>query len=77
MGNKPVKTVLIDIDEDDLEHPWYEVFIGEIINSKELIRCKDCEYYNKKYGVCTKKFMLLPVEKNDYCSDAKRKEGDE
>ena len=46
---------------------WYAPVIGQ-----ELIRCKDCKYYDdREWLKCP---MLEPTEKEDYCSRAERKE---
>lgn len=42
---------------------------------KELIRCKDCKYYDSEHEVCCVYISYrLAKDANDYCSDAERKE---
>lgn len=48
----------------------YASFYGEPIT--ELIRCKDCKYYDIPNEFCWK--MQIEREENDFCSRAKRRE---
>ena len=41
----------------------------------EVVRCKECRSYNKRYGECTRYGAHLG--ENGFCSSGKRKEGAE
>lgn len=50
-------------------------------DTEEVIRCKDCKYYNLEFGyncctytVCTYALSNYVRNENDYCSRAERKE---
>ena len=57
----------LDIDED-------ETFIGTIRKGEELIRCKDCAYYQKVNFVTWCILNKWYSAENDYCSRAERKD---
>ena len=45
-------------------------------NYEKVVRCKDCSHYTKPY--CTRFITaMIPVNENDYCSYAERKEAEE
>ena len=45
------------------------------VDAVEVIRCKDCRYYNEKYGWCDCYLLMhLDTSESDYCSKAERKE---
>jgi hypothetical protein len=41
------------------------------VDAVEVVRCKDCEYYNGEYKYCVNDIFAKP---NGYCSYGKRKE---
>lgn len=41
----------------------------------ELVRCKDCLYYEA--GYCTNGYQTTPRESHFYCGDAERKDSEE
>ena len=73
------KEYIVPIEEDQCA--WNEIFVGEIISGKELIRCKDCKYYGRldkrrfcRGYDCLQGRMASIVPDKDYCSRAERKE---
>ena len=62
---------IIPIGEDAQDYD--EMFIGVIRRQPELIRCKDCKWYefDEKLHCGLPHGVRL---KDDYCSDAERKE---
>ena len=40
----------------------------------ELIRCKDCKWFNDYEVACDPLTCLVPSNSNDYCSKGERKE---
>lgn len=60
-----------DVTEDD------DVLYGK--PAKELIRCKDCKYWQTNTQFCTRwsaPFATQHTSPNWYCADAERKDGD-
>ena len=48
-------------------------------NAPELIRCKDCKYWQTNTQFCTRwssPFATQHTSPNWYCADAERKDGD-
>ena len=41
------------------------------VDAVEVVRCKDCEYYNGEYKYCVNDIFVKP---NGYCSYGKRRE---
>lgn len=63
-----MREIIARFDEEDKSAFVYGQEIGEII------RCKDCKYYKKKYGVCNAYITFNPGKKDDdFCSMAERK----
>ena len=63
------------IDPEEIQ--WYE----EEPEIPELIRCKDCKFYHNPeigftMGDCTRRTSWYSVLENEYCSLARRKDGD-
>ena len=63
---------------DEVEPDGFERFEDEYAPEGELVRCKDCEYYNrfgsKNIGTCRN--IEIPnrtIEENWFCADGKRK----
>ena len=72
------KEYIVNVDE--YECPWGEKFNFEIINGQELIRCKDCRFYedpeHRRFQVCTRTSAVPAVEETDFCSKAERRKDD-
>ena len=70
-----MKEYIVAVDEDVMNYEEY--FVGYIRRQKELIRCKDCEWFGT-VG-CAVKIVGESDEpkENDYCSWAEPKEGEE
>jgi len=47
---------------------------GAYYSHEEIVRCKDCRYYNGEYKYCDNDIFVKP---NGYCSYGKRKEDDQ
>ena len=67
--------VSVDDDQKDFE----EIFIGNVRDGDELVRCKDCKHYTGKWCTkfSTKQFDIKDICKSDddFCSMAERKRG--
>lgn len=72
--------------EDDTQAVPVEVIKG--LAKLDIVRCKDCKFYYKFYGVnmapsvrslgyshyCCRQASVCPVRENDFCSRGARKE---
>ena len=59
--------------DDDL-NDGDELFVGNVRDGEQLIRCKDCKYWGTswyRYGCVNATPIMM---ENDYCSNAERKE---
>ena len=73
-----MKEYIVAVEDD--ERDFEEVFIGHIRKQTELIRCKDCIYYDGHY--CHNKWWgdgygsyTPPIKKEDgHCDWAERRE---
>lgn len=61
-----MKEYIVPVAESDKD--FEDVYVADIRNHKELIRCDECKFYS----TCLIR-ISLPVG-NDYCGNAKRKE---
>lgn len=58
--------------------PALVVFAKEIRKMPEIVRCKDCKWYGRKYPwndhymECS--YLEAPMDDNDYCSWGERRE---
>lgn len=71
-----MKEYIVPVDEDDAD--FDEMFIGNIRDEKELIRCKDCKYSVDEYddGECYcnyTKCLQYVKDWNHYCAWAEQK----
>ena len=65
---------ICEIEKEDMYFQRY----GEL--KQRLVRCKDCIYYHKpeigfSTGDCTYRTAWYPVDKEEFCSLAKPKDG--
>ena len=63
---------IISLDDDLKDSD--ELFVGNVRDGEQLIRCKDCKYWGAdcyRYGC---KYATGVMFENDYCSRAERKE---
>lgn len=65
---------IVSID-DDLKD-FDEMFVGNVRDGDELIRCKDCAYYRLEIDMCDEPHSTAHniVHEDDYCSRAERRE---
>ena len=63
---------IISLD-DDLKD-FDELFVGNVRDGDELIRCKDCMWRDKKTANCERFRKGWYVQALSYCSWAERKE---
>ena len=63
-----MKEFIVPVHEDAKDYA--ELFVGNVRQQSELIRCKDCAWHTKKH--CAN-FGLIGFDDNDYCSYAERK----
>lgn len=72
------------VGEEPMECPGFEsnecFVLKESLRKRyemydQVIRCKDCKYYDSEHEVCCVYISYrLAKDANDYCSDAERKE---
>ena len=82
-----MKEYIVSVQDD--ERDFEELFIAHIRKQTELIRCKDCKYYEAaelnydgtpdkrcKPSICANGWYEYAVERdpNWFCADAERKE---
>lgn len=64
------------VEVDDTDRFYAFAFVGQIRGTcKQLVRCRDCEHYDKEHEVCCV-YLSYRLAKNEdgFCSDAERKE---
>lgn len=63
---KQTKTVLVAQDA-------FDELIKEASAQPDIIRCKDCIFYDYDMGECDHKFGLMVANENSFCSLAERR----
>lgn len=66
---------IISLDDDLKDYD--ELFVGNVRDGDELIRCKDCKYWKTNTQFCSVFSGLCTVQRmppDGYCSEADRKE---
>ena len=55
--------------------PALVVFAKEIRRMPEIVRCKDCKWYKRKYGnIYECSYLEAPMDDDDFCSWGERRE---
>lgn len=64
-----------DVDLEKTNNVWFHTKHNKEVEFVKVIRCKDCKYYNEKYGWCDCYLLMhLDTSEDDYCSKAERRE---
>lgn len=75
MNNIDIADIYEDIIENRLD-TWIELI--PTVDAVEVVRCKDCVYYNASEGFCeylsNNYAPAVDMEENDFCSKGKRRE---
>lgn len=61
----------VEFDREQYEQGWHD-------RDAEIVRCKDCKWYKRKYPwnghVYECSYLEFPMDDNDYCSLGERRE---
>jgi len=69
------QTVQVELQEYICMVKRIDGVVAQKALEQELIRCKNCKYYDSEHEVCCVYISYrLAKDANDYCSDAERKE---
>lgn len=71
-----IQVLCINMDSgEQFDKATHCVDVMPTVDAVEVIRCKDCKYYNDRYKWCDAYVLVhLDIEKDGYCSRAERKE---
>lgn len=67
-----MREYIVPIHDDSQNHD--EIFVGYIReNATEIVRCKDCRYYEENERWCYRLGLVGAFDKDNYCSHGERR----
>lgn len=71
-----IRILISDLEDLRKEHEkLLDKKIPLITNGQEVVRCKDCKWYDERFSICDD--CGLPREQTFFCADGKRKNEDD
>ena len=62
---------LIDADALPISVAW-DIKDAPTVDAVEVVRCKDCKYWNGETNGCARNPCVVALRKNDFCSYGER-----